>query len=139
MGQIYLARFVNEALRIYHLEPGMRSLGSSGNPARHAWGSMLQHRIVLDEHLEYFRTAPRAFLAAAAHYVRFSRHAGVAARDQRRALTHRGARALWWLAAPAGWAAWAVDRSRLDGELWLCGRSRQAPRHRRGDHRQRRS
>jgi glycosyltransferase involved in cell wall biosynthesis len=108
----HLARFVDETLRIYHLEPGEGSLGSPGDPARYAWGSMLQHRIVLDEHLEYFATAPLAFFAAAAHYVRFSRHAGVGAAEQRRALTRRGARALWWIAAPAGLAAWAVDRSR---------------------------
>jgi glycosyltransferase involved in cell wall biosynthesis len=112
IGQTYLARFVNEALRIYHQEPGAGSLGSPGDPARYAWGSMQQHRIVLDEQLAYFKLAPLLFLLAAAHYVRFSRHAGVPAREQRRALTHRGARALWWLAAPAGWAAWAIDRSR---------------------------
>jgi glycosyltransferase involved in cell wall biosynthesis len=112
LGQRYLARFVNEALRVYHWEPGEGSLGTPGNPARHAWGSMLQHRLVLDEHLEYFRVAPLAILTAAVHYVRFSRHAGVPAREQRRALTHRGAKALWWGAAPAGWAAWAIDRSR---------------------------
>ncbi|HUC44588.1 MAG TPA: glycosyltransferase family A protein [Candidatus Sulfotelmatobacter sp.] len=112
LAQKYSARFVNEALRVYYLEPGEGSLGSPGDPARYAWGSMLQHRIVLDEHLDYFRAAPLAFLTAAAHYVRFSRHAGVAGRDQRRALSHRGARFLWWMAAPAGWAAWAIDRSR---------------------------
>lgn len=112
LGQAYLARFVNEALRIYHLEPGAGSLGSSGDPARQARGSMLQHRIVIDEHLEYFTAAPGTFLAAAAHYVRFARHAGIGAREQRRALSHRGARILWWLAAPAGLALWAVDRSR---------------------------
>jgi len=112
LARQYLARFVNEALRVYHWQPGEGSLGSPGNPARHAWGSMLQHRVVLDEHLGYFRAAPLTILAAAVHYVRFSRHAGVAAREQRRALTHRGARALWWSAAPAGWVAWAIDRSR---------------------------
>lgn len=112
LGQAYLARFVNEALRIYHYEPGEGSLGTSGDPARHAWGSMLQHRIVVDEHLEYFRAAPLTFLAAAVHYVRFSRHAGIGGKEQRSALTRRGAKALWWVAAPAGWAAWAIDRSR---------------------------
>jgi len=110
MGQSYLARFVNEALRVYHQDPGAGSLGTPGDPARYAWGSMLQHRIVLDEHLEYFGKAPLTFLAAAAHYVRFSRHAGVRAKEQRRALTHKGARCLWWIGAPAGWAAWAIDR-----------------------------
>lgn len=107
-----LVRFVNEELRIYHLAPGSESLGSPGDPARYAWGSMLQHRIVLDEQLEYFRSAPMAFAAAAAQYVRFSRHAGVSAEEQRGALSHRGAKALWWLARPAGWAAWAIDRRR---------------------------
>jgi len=111
----HIARYVDEPLRIYHLDPGQGSLGSSGDPARNAWGSMLQHRIVLDEHLEYFRSAPAVFLAAAAHYVRFSRHAGVTSAAQRRALTHRGARWLWWIGAPAGWAAWAIDRGRRRG------------------------
>jgi glycosyltransferase involved in cell wall biosynthesis len=112
LGQVYLARFVNESLRIYHQEPGIGSLGSPGDPARYAWGSMLQHRIVLDEHLEYLRAAPLTFLLAAAHYVRFSLHAGVGGVEQRRALTHRGARWLWWLGAPAGWLAYSVDRAR---------------------------
>jgi glycosyltransferase involved in cell wall biosynthesis len=112
MAQSYRARFVNEALRIYHLEPGAGSLGSPGDPARYAWGSMLQHRIVLDEQLEYFNAAPVVFLAAAAHYVRFSLHAGIVMSAQRRALSTRGARVLWFCGLPAGWAAWAIDRSR---------------------------
>lgn len=112
MGQTYLARFVNEPLRIYYWEPGEGSLGSPGDPARYAWGSMLQHRIVLDEHLAYFKAAPLLFLRSAVHYVRFSRHAGVPAREQRSALSHRGARALWFVSLPAGWVAWAIDRSR---------------------------
>jgi glycosyltransferase involved in cell wall biosynthesis len=110
--QTHVARFVNEDLRIYHLEPGADSLGSPGDPARYAWGSMLQHRIVLDEHLAYFRSAPLTFLAAAGQYVRFCRHAGIPAREQRNALTHRGARVLWACGRPLGWAAWAIDRSR---------------------------
>jgi len=108
----HLARFVDEALRVYHLEPGEGSLGSPGDPARHAWGSMLQHRVVLDEHLAYFPAAPLAILASAAHYVRFSLHAGVGAREQRRALTRQAARALWWIGLPVGCAAWAYDRLR---------------------------
>jgi len=116
LGQRYLARFINEDLRIYHLTPGASSLASSGDPARHAWGSMLQHRLVIDEQLEYFRRAPFFFLKSAAHYVRFARHAGVSAREQRRALTHRGAKALRLAAAPLGWAAWAIDRARRRGQ-----------------------
>jgi glycosyltransferase involved in cell wall biosynthesis len=110
--QTHVARFVNESLRIYYLEPGDGSLGSPGDPVRYAWGSMLQHQIVLDEHLEYFKAAPLAFLAAASHYVRFSCHAGVPARVQRTALSHRGARALWWMCSPVGFAACAYDRFR---------------------------
>jgi hypothetical protein len=112
MAQTHLARFVNEAWRIYHWEPGAGSLGTPGNPARHAWGGMLQHRIVLDEHLEYFTAAPLLFLRSAAHYVRFSLHVGVAAREQRSALTRPAARALWWMGSPVGFAAWAYDRLR---------------------------
>ena len=112
LAQKYLARFVDEALRIYYVEPGPGSLGSPGNPALYAWGSMLQHRIVLDEQLEYFKVAPLTFLVAAIHYVRFARHAGVTAVEQRRALTHRGARFLRSVAAPAGWLAATIDRWR---------------------------
>jgi len=112
LGQKYLARFVNEALRIYHQETGEGSLGSPGDPARYAWGSVLQYRIVIDEHLLYFKAAPLLFLKAAAYYVRFSLHAGISAREQRRALSSRGAKALWFCGFPAGWAAFAIDKAR---------------------------
>lgn len=112
LARTYRARFVNEALRIYYLEPGAGSLGTPGDPARNAWGNMLQYRVVLNEQLGYFRAAPREILAAAAHYVRFSRHAGIPAREQRRALSHGTAKLLWWIAAPVGLAAWALDRRR---------------------------
>jgi glycosyltransferase involved in cell wall biosynthesis len=112
MAISHLARFVNEDLRTYHIAPGAGSLGSSGDPARSAVGSMLQHRLALDEHLRYFTSAPLLLLAAAAHYIRFARHAGMSAREQRKALTRPFAKLLWWVAAPAGYAAWARDRSR---------------------------
>lgn len=112
LAQRYLARFVNEDLRIYHLTPGATSLGSSGDPASHPWGRMEQHRLVIDEQLEYFRQAPLAFAAAAAHYVRFARHAGLSGREQRKALAHRGAKLLRFAAAPFGLAAFLYDRGR---------------------------
>ena len=115
LGMRYLARFVNEPLRIYHWEPGEGSLGTPGDPARHAWGGMLQHRIVIDEQRSYFKAAPLLFFKSAAYYVRFGFHAGISIRDQRRALSSAGARALWLCGLPAGWAAFRIDRFRRRG------------------------
>ena len=112
LGQKYRARFVNEPLRTYYLEIGEGSLGSPGDPARYAWGSVLQHRIVIDEHLSYFKAAPLIFLRSAAHYVRFSFHAGISMAEQRRALSSSGAKALWLCGLPVGWAAYVFDRIR---------------------------
>jgi hypothetical protein len=73
---------------------------------------VLQHRIVIDEHLSYFTAAPVVFLRSAAHYVRFSFHAGISMAEQRRTLSSSGAKTLWLCGLPVGWAAYVLDRIR---------------------------
>lgn len=106
------ARFVDEILRIYHLEPGEGSLGSPKDPARGAWGNMLQHRMVLNEQIGWFREAPAELLRSAVHFARFSLHSGEGIGAQRRSLGPAASRLLWASALPLGIALYLRDRSR---------------------------
>lgn len=108
----YRTRFLDRIVRVYHLDAGPGSLGTPGDPAKGAYGSAEQHRMILDEQLGWFRFAPLEFFRSAVHYGRFSFHLGIAPREQGRRLRRRGARALWALALPAARAAFARDRRR---------------------------
>jgi glycosyltransferase involved in cell wall biosynthesis len=108
----YRTRFVDRVLRVYHLESGPTSLGSPRDPARGAYGGVEQHRMVLNEQMEWFREAPAEFLRSAAHYSRFSFHLGIPWREQLGRLAGPGGRLLWALALPVGLAAFALDRRR---------------------------
>ena len=108
----YRTRFVEDVLRVYHFDPGSGSLGTPADPARAAIGNMMQQAMVLDEQLDWFRDAPVEFLRAAAHYVRFSLHAGRGFAEQRRTLRRRAARLLWASGIPAGYLAHRVDQRR---------------------------
>jgi glycosyltransferase involved in cell wall biosynthesis len=108
----YRTRFLDRIVRVYHLDAGPGSLGTPGDPAKGAYGSAEQHRMILDEQLGWFRFAPLEFFRSAVHYGRFSFHLGIPPREQRGRLRRRGARALWALALPAARAAFARDRRR---------------------------
>jgi glycosyltransferase involved in cell wall biosynthesis len=104
----YKTRYVNEVLRVYHVREGGQAI--SGGGTRHARALALGHRVVLDHEMNWFGRAPLSFLRSAAHYVRFSLHAGCRMPDALRALETRAARSLVLLAGPVGIAAFVHDR-----------------------------
>jgi len=107
----YRTRFVNEALRIYFCDERPASdQVSRADPARHAVGYALWHRAILDEEIDFLRYAPLDFLRSAAHYSRFSLHAGIPLREQGRRLAGARGRLLWAAMLPVGVAAWLRDR-----------------------------
>lgn len=109
IGRDHRTRFVDEPLRIYHVDAGADSIAHGRHPARNAPGSFLQYEAVLNEQLGWFRSAPGAFVRAAAYFVRFGLHAGHGLPEQRRRLRSVAAQALWLAALPLGYAAWMRD------------------------------
>ena len=109
IGRDHRTRFVDEPLRIYHVDAGADSIAHGRHPARNAPGSFLQYEAVLNEQLGWFRYAPGAFVRAAAYFVRFGLHAGHGLPEQRRRLRSVAAQALWLAALPLGYAAWMRD------------------------------
>mgnify|MGYP001827697834 CR=1 FL=1 len=109
IGRDHLTRFIDEPLRIYHVDGSVASVAHGRHPARNAPGSFLQYEAVLNEQLDWFRYAPGAFLRAAAYFVRFGLHAGYDLAEQRGRLKTLAARTLWVAAVPFGYAAWKRD------------------------------
>lgn len=104
----YKTRFVNEVLRIYHLDQPSLMRGSS--PARHAAGVRLAELMTLNTDLDYFRYAPLEFCRVAARYVRLSLHVGTSLTEQWRQITTAAGRMLWLLALPVGYVLYARDK-----------------------------
>ncbi len=102
--QKFKARFVNEPLRTYwHYEIGRSDQVSSPHPpSKHAAGLALWHQTVLNRSISWFRYAPATFLSSAAHYTRFSLHAGKGLLAQLKQLDNALARALWAVTSPIG-------------------------------------
>ena len=68
----YKTRYVNEPLRGYF--DTEISLSRSQDFKQNAYRRMFYRRVVLNEHLDFFRYAPLDFIRAAANYVRWSLH-----------------------------------------------------------------
>ncbi len=104
----YKTRFVNEVLRIYHVD---RPSLVRGHPAgTHAAGARLQHRTVLNEEIDCLRDAPVEFCRSAVHYARFSFHLGVALRHQWDELSNVPGRVLWLAFLPVAWIVYCRDQ-----------------------------
>ncbi len=106
----YKTRFVNEPLRIYYT--GHQSLSNQSSVHKMALAGKMQHTLALNEHIDYLRYAPAAFLRSAVHYVRFSVHLGETPIKQVRALNNLPAKALWFVAWPLGFIVYAKDKRR---------------------------
>jgi hypothetical protein len=106
----YRTRFVNERLRVYHRDGRpVSDQVTRAAPRAHAAGHALWHATVLNDEIDWFRHAPLDFLRSAAHYSRFSLHAGVPLGEQVRRLRRPLGRLLWAAALPVGLAAYARD------------------------------
>ena len=106
----YRTRYVNERLRIYYRDERPRSdQVTRAAPATHATGHALWHQTILNDEIDWFRHAPVEFLRSAAHYSRYSLHAGVSLADQARRLRRPLGMILWAAMLPVGWAAYARD------------------------------
>jgi glycosyltransferase involved in cell wall biosynthesis len=105
----YKTRYVNEILRIYHVDERADQLSALGSRLKHAGALAAWYRYVLTEELDWFPVAPVRFLAAAVNHVRFSLHARRRPAAPRSALRGR-ARLLGLLALPVGIAVYARDR-----------------------------
>lgn len=111
----YKSRFVNDALRIYHLDvPGViaRS-GERSDPSRDAAGAVFSKQCCLEYAFEYFLCAPKEFLMEAARLTRFWLHCSYKMRQYVGYWpnTYFGS-ALVFIAAPSGFAMWIVDHLR---------------------------
>jgi len=104
----YKTRYVNEPLRIYYT--GHQSLSNPPNPRKIALAGQLQHTMALNEHIDYVRYAPVAFLRSAVHYVRFSLHLGETPIKQFQGLSNLRARGLWLVGLPLGVMVYAKDK-----------------------------
>jgi glycosyltransferase involved in cell wall biosynthesis len=113
IGRRYRTRFVNEPLRIYHLDDAEPHLMSdTRNAPRHSAMFLAVFRELLDEDLRYVGRAPIQFARTAANYVRHSLHRRVGLKGQLAGL-RPAAWPLWAIALPVGTALYLRDRRRF--------------------------
>ena len=103
----YKTRFVNDPLRIYHTESD--SITAAAGFGKNSYSYMLGNRMKLNEHIDYLRHAPIAFLKSAANYVRFSLHVRKPPSDIVASLENRRAKLLCLAAFPIGCGVYARD------------------------------
>jgi hypothetical protein len=106
----YKTRYVNEALRIYHFREASDQLTARPTRLKHAGALAFAYRMALDEELDWFKTAPLAFVKVAIQYVRHSLHARCSPGHAIRQLDAVGARLLVILVLPVGLASFLRDR-----------------------------
>ncbi len=107
IGRRYKTRFVNEALRIYHVNEDEDSLSDAarGTAEAHA----LSHRVTLNEDIRWLPYAPLEFLRSAVHFARFSFHDRRSLDEQWHQLSNPAARALWVVGLPLAFAVYASE------------------------------
>jgi glycosyltransferase involved in cell wall biosynthesis len=110
ISSIYVTRYVNEALRVYHVSttPG-ESLTTETNERKHAVGQAMSYRSLLNNGLKWLRYAPREFAMAAVLFTYYSLLSGTGLTAQFRAL-RSAARLLWLAVLPASLYKFARDR-----------------------------
>lgn len=103
----YKTRFVNDPLRIYHTESD--HITAAANIRRNAYSFMLGNQTTLNEHIDYLRHAPIAFLKSAANYVRCSLHVRKNPINILTSLENQRARLLCLVAFPLGCGVYLRD------------------------------
>ncbi|HUO44267.1 MAG TPA: glycosyltransferase family 2 protein [Burkholderiales bacterium] len=107
----FKTRYVNEPLRIfYNYDPDQSARLSQGSHTKHVLGGRLLCADELNHDLDWFRYAPTTFFKSAGNYVRWSLHSGIGIVGQWRGLSSIGARILWLVMLPVGYALYQRDR-----------------------------
>jgi glycosyltransferase involved in cell wall biosynthesis len=106
----YPARYVNEGLRIYHVDGEADRLSQSNFVRTHPIGLSLVAQTGLDVEIDYFWFHPLAFLKLAANYSRSHCHLGTPFGAQYGRIQSLRGRVLWGVMLPIGIAAWLTDR-----------------------------
>jgi glycosyltransferase involved in cell wall biosynthesis len=120
LARAFKVRFINEALRIYHVDAP--SMVHGGQPGRNAVGARLYYLMVLNDELDFFRHAPLQFCRSAALYARASFHLRRTIHQQAGDIRTGAGRLLWALVLPIGFGVYAWET------LWR-GRGRSGGRH----------
>jgi hypothetical protein len=106
----YKTRYVNEALRIYYIGERSDQITARSTRLKHARALALAHQVALNDQLDWFPTAPLAFVRSAIQYIRLSLHTRCRLARAVRQLHTVGARLLVILALPVGLASYLWDR-----------------------------
>lgn len=112
LSRRYKTRFVNEALRIYHIRDGAQDHLSSLN-AKVLWGRAFFYRQVLNDFVDWALKAPISFLRCAVNFSRYSFGLGKGPLSQFRELNNARARALLGGSLPVGYLMYLRDRKAL--------------------------
>ncbi len=113
LAKQYKTRYVNEVLRIYHMEYDDDRLMNQSDPRRYAAGHVLWHQTILNEEIGWFRYKPLAFIRSAVQYARFSWHANDGVGTQWAGLSNMFSRGLWFICLPVAMAVTARDHLRF--------------------------
>jgi glycosyltransferase involved in cell wall biosynthesis len=106
----YRTRFVNERLQRHDVQTGRERDNLTRLSRMAAAGRLVFHHAVLDDYLDYLSMSPLRFLRSAVNYSRYSLWCGVGPVAQFGRLHSLRSRGLLALGAPAGYAAFILDR-----------------------------
>ena len=104
----YKTRFVNCVL--LNCFPGSDQLTKHRNPAERASAFQLWRKVILNQEIEWFFSAPSHFALAGLHYSRYSFHLGMSVQGQLTSLENVMARTLWLSTLPFGYLAYLRDK-----------------------------
>lgn len=111
LSRKYKTRYVNEALRIYHLNDGATDHLSTLSPGVLS-GRAYLHRFVLNELIDWLYRTPRSILRSAINFSRYSFGLGITPATQIKQLRSATAKLLVAAALPVGFAMSIRDRRR---------------------------
>jgi glycosyltransferase involved in cell wall biosynthesis len=111
LSRKYQTRYVNEALRIYHVNDGAADHLSTLSPGVLS-GRAYLHRFVLNELIDWLYRTPRSILRSAINFSRYSFGLGISPATQIRQVRSTMAKLLVAAALPLGFAMSIRDRRR---------------------------
>jgi glycosyltransferase involved in cell wall biosynthesis len=110
IGKEYMTRFINEPLRIYHLDQSGYMRGELR--VKYPWSGRQEHLYYLNEELPvWWREALPEFVRSAIHYGRFSIHLGLGPVNHIRSLHHWLGRVLGLATLPAAYIVYLRDKA----------------------------